>query len=284
MVTTLEIRLAREYPSHNERTAKLLFQRGVRELTMANETAQSEKNLRAQAIKICSVEDDESEFAILKAMLDRYFLANDRDYFLDHFEDGGSFLETNTDKYDLVLMDIELKNSNGMSVAEELRKTNQDTVIIFVTKMAQFAVKGYQVNALDFLVKPYTYEELAFRLNRALDVISKKDHVIMVKTKSGLQVIRTADLWYVDVYGHSLGFHTEKGTWYAWGKLGDYDGKLSPYGFLRCSNSALVNARFIKAIQGMAITMENGDVITISHPRRKSFMEALAGWAGYEAL
>ncbi len=96
MVTTLEIRLAREYPSHNERTAKLLFQRGVRELTMANETAQSEENLRSHAIKICPVEHNERDFVILKAMRYRYYLANDRDHFLDHFEVGRSLLHTNT--------------------------------------------------------------------------------------------------------------------------------------------------------------------------------------------
>lgn len=56
--------------------------------------------------------------------------------------------------FDLIFMDIEMKPLDGMKAAQQIRKTDQKTVIIFVTQMAQYAVKGYEVGALDFMVKP----------------------------------------------------------------------------------------------------------------------------------
>lgn len=231
-------------------------------------------------LKIVVVEDEESEFEYIRPMLAKYFDSIDREFRLQHFEEAETFLSNYDPETDIILMDIELGKESGMDAAREIRKRDEDVVIIFCTKMAQFAVQGYQVNALDFIVKPYTYENLAFRLNRAMKAIGKEKRFILVKTKEGSQNLSLDDILYFDVFGHSLGIHTLKQTLYSWGSLGKYEETLKSQGFLRCSNSALVNAKHIKTIHGKEVLMDNGDKITISRPRHKAFLQALSLWTG----
>lgn len=234
-------------------------------------------------LNIVSVEDDPSEFKQIKQGLTKYMSEQKRLFVLKNFADGNDLLKKYERNIDLILMDIELKNSNGMETAEKVRAIDKNVIIIFVTKMAQFAVSGYQVQALDFLVKPYTYANFALRIDRALRAIDEKRTSLVMKSKEGIQVVKIKDIMYIDVYGHSLGFHTIRGTLYIWGALSEYEAKLGPRGFLRCDNSALVNASHIKSIDGMKITLDDGQTLSISHPRKKAFMESLASWAGYFA-
>ncbi len=66
--------------------------------------------------------------------------------------------------YDIVFMDIELPGINGMEAAHRLREIDQQVILIFVTNMAQFAVKGYEVDALDYIIKPAQYGPLSIKL------------------------------------------------------------------------------------------------------------------------
>ena len=237
-------------------------------------------NAFESVINIAVLEDEQSEFDYLRPMVERYFNSIDREFKLHYFSDAKTFLVQYDTSMDIILMDIELGSESGMEAARAIRKIDEDVVIIFCTKMAQFAVQGYQVNALDFIVKPYTYENLAFRLNRAMKALGKERRFILVKTKEGSQNLALDDILYFDVFGHSLGVHTRKQTLYSWGSLGKYEETLKNQGFLRCSNSALVNARHIKTIHGKEVLVDNGDTITISRPRHKAFLQALSLWTG----
>lgn len=232
-------------------------------------------------LKVVVVEDLDSEFDYIKPMLSNYFNSIGQDFTLLHYKTATDFLKDYSLDTDLIIMDIELGQESGMDAAKKVREIDEDVVIIFCTKMAQFAVTGYQVNALDFLVKPYTYESLAFRLNRAMKALKKNTRSnIMVKTKNGMKNIPLKEIYYLDVFGHSLGFHTINGTIYSWGSLSKYEEDLKPLGFFRCSNSSLVNSKHIDTIKGKEIQLDNGETLIISRPRHKSFMASLAQWAG----
>ena len=155
----------------------------------------------SSAVNVVVVEDQESEFDYIRPMLERYFNDIDREFRLVHHRDAKSFLASYQKGTDIILMDIELGEKSGMEAAQEIRRIDEDVVIIFCTKMAQFAVEGYQVNALDFLVKPFRYEGLAFRLNRAMKVLDRGRRFLLVKTKDGSQNLQLDDILYLDVFG-----------------------------------------------------------------------------------
>ena len=237
-----------------------------------------------QPIQVVVVEDLFSEFEYIKPMLSTFFASINTDFNLKYFNSAHDFVEKYSLDTDLIILDIELGAENGMDAAKKIREIDEDVVIIFCTKMAQFAVSGYQVNALDFLVKPYTYDALAFRLHRAMKAITKdKRSNLIIKTKSGFKNLLLKEIMYLDVFGHSLGFHTISGTIYTWGSLTKYEESLRVNGFFRCSNSCLVNSYHIDYIRGKEIKLDNGETLQISRPRHKSFMKAMSEWAGEKA-
>ncbi len=226
-------------------------------------------------VNLIIAEDQDSEYDALFPIVDRYFRNISRACQVTRYTSGKKLIEE-YQKADIILMDIELEETSGMEAAMQIREKDENVIIIFCTKMAQFAVKGYEVDALDFIVKPFSYESLAYRLNRAMKRLDSLPKSILVKTKQGVVSIELNDLLYIDVYGHNLGYHLLDTTVYAWGSLSKLEADLRPQGLLRCSNSVLVNRKHISVIHGKEITLSNGETIEISRQRHKAFLEALA--------
>ncbi len=226
-------------------------------------------------VRIIVAEDEDREYNAIFPIVDKYFNNISRPYKITRYVSGQKLIDEYK-KADIILMDIELNESSGMEAAMKIREKDENVIIIFCTKMAQFAVKGYEVDALDFIVKPFTYESLAYRLNRAMKRLDSLPSSILVKTKQGVVSVDLAKLLYIDVYGHSLGYHMKDGTIYAWGSLSKLETELRPQGLLRCSNSVLVNRKHIAVIHGKEITLSNGEVLEISRQRHKAFLESLA--------
>ncbi len=226
-------------------------------------------------VDVIIAEDEDGEYNALFPIVDKYFNNISRPCNVTRYVSGKKLIQEYK-KADIILMDIELEETSGMEAALKIREKDENVIIIFCTKMAQFAVKGYEVDALDFIVKPFTYESLAYRLNRAMKRLDSLPSSIMVKTKEGMVTVDISNLLYIDVYGHSLGYHMKDKTIYAWGSLTKLETELRPQGMLRCSNSILVNKKHISVIHGKEITLSNGEVLEISRQRHKAFLEALA--------
>ena len=111
-------------------------------------------------LRCAIVEDSPRELEHLKECLARYSAERDIPLETTAFGDAASFLEHYRADYDIVFMDIELPGINGMEAAHRLREIDRQVILIFVTNMAQFAVKGYEVDALDYIIKPAQYLSL----------------------------------------------------------------------------------------------------------------------------
>ena len=108
-------------------------------------------------IHIAIVEDDVHDKARLKKCLKRYEEETQRRFEVTEFSDGEDIITEYMAKYDLILMDIEMTFMNGMSAARRIREMDPDVELIFITNMPQYAIQGYKVNALDYLLKPLSY-------------------------------------------------------------------------------------------------------------------------------
>lgn len=230
---------------------------------------------------IAIVEDEIAEANRVKDFITRFQQENHVEFELRHYSDAISFLSNNTAVFDIVLMDIQMPHMNGMDAAHALREQDNRTVIIFLTNLAQFAVKGYEVEALDFIVKPVSYPVFAVKLKRAIKVAeSNATHTINVVRSGNVSRISARDVAYVEVSGHEIRYHIGSNIVKDWGTLGEVEKQLEPYHFMRCNNCYLVNPQHIREIKGYVVVMGNGDSLQISHPRKKAFMTALAQWMG----
>ena len=106
-----------------------------------------------EMVNIAVVEDNEREREILTEYLKRF----SPQFAIEVFSSAVIFLTDYTPKYDIVFMDIDMPCLDGMSAAAKMRKLDDRTCLIFVTNLAKYAIKGYEVQAFDFMVKPLTY-------------------------------------------------------------------------------------------------------------------------------
>lgn len=230
-------------------------------------------------IRVAIVEDEESAACALREYFLRFQETSREPFQITSYDNAVSFLE-HYHGFDLVMMDIRMPHMNGMDAAVRLRKLDTQCVLIFVTNMAQYAVKGYEVDALDFVVKPVSYYNFAMKMEKALRVCQRrKTSSIRVLSDGELRVIATDDLYYVEVSNHNLIFHTRQGLLHLWGNLGKIEKQVQGKGFARCSACYLVNLTYVTGVRRDFVTV-HGEELRMTRTKKKEFLNALTDYLG----
>lgn len=229
---------------------------------------------------IAIVEDSPPEVEKLKEYIARYSEENKIELKVTHFESGILFLEKYNPVYDIILLDIGLPEMNGMETAERLREIDKSTTIIFVTNMAQFAVRGYEVDAFDFVVKPVSYSNFVLKLKRALNKLSSRGEQEVVITSGGnIYRLPSSQIKHIEISGHNLSYYTNYGVLESYGNLKEVESKLGSKMFVRCNSCYLVNLNYVRAVEGYSVLVGDKQ-LQISRPKRKAFMQALNDFLG----
>ena len=229
---------------------------------------------RGTMINIAVIEDNEKERETLVGYLKKF----SPKFSIECFSSAVIFLTDYKPKYNIVFMDIDMPCLDGMSAAARMRKLDDRTCIIFVTNLAKYAIKGYEVQAFDFIVKPLTYANFAMKLTRALNHLkTKTEKEILVK--SGMETARIAvgDIKYVEIRVHKLTYHLVDKDIFSYGTLKDAEALIEDKLFVRCNTCFLVNLRFVDAIKDNCAVV-GGDNLLISYPRRAEFKKTLTDY------
>lgn len=232
-------------------------------------------------LNVAIIEDDNNFAAELKQHVTRYAKDNNVTFNISLFGNVEDFLLPRQDGFDIVFFDIELPGMNGMDGARRFREMDTDAVIIFITSLSRYAVNGYEVDAMDYMIKPITYNNFALKLEKAIRKTESRQYkTIVLRAKDGVRKVRSIDVYYLEVRGHNLTFHTELGAVDATGSLTDYEEELRPYHFSRCNSCYLVNMRAIVRIDGMSIWLKNGEELAISRRKKKEFLDDFTQYIG----
>lgn len=162
-----------------------------------------------------------------------------------------------------------------MSAARELRAMDRSVVIAFLTSLAQYAVEGYEVEAVDYILKPITYAALELKLPRILARCHVDEPEIIIQSNGAAVKLPVNELQYVEIYDHHIQFLTVNGIVRSYGTLKDVEAQL-PGGFFRINNQTIVNLRFVRHVDSQSATVA-GRSFSISRGRRKEFLAALHG-------
>lgn len=184
---------------------------------------------------------------------------------------------------DIIFLDIGLPGINGMEAAELLRAHDEVTPIIFVTDLAQYAVRGYAVDALDFMVKPVSYEDFALRMGRALRVLARNASAsVTLPTPDGLRVIAVRDIIFVEILRHDLYWHVAgmDTPLRVRGSLSAAEKQLGEERFCRVAASHLVNMGQVALVRSCGVVMSDGTEIAFTRSRKKAALEQLARYVG----
>lgn len=229
---------------------------------------------------IAVVEDIKAHAEKLTGFLERYQKEADLRMDVLCYSGGTEFLKAFRKQFDLILLDVVMDGMDGIETARQIRRLDDAVAIIFVTNLAQYAVRGYEVDALDFILKPVSYFAFSERLGRALKRIrSRGKQYVMIGDRNGSQRLDLDEIYYVDRTGHSLTYHTASGDYSVIGTLKDAEKLLGAHHFMRCNNGYLVSLKHVDGVQdGCAIV--NGERLLISRAKKNSFMEALTDYIG----
>lgn len=231
-------------------------------------------------IRISIVEDNKEDANILidylnKAMNELSLIGD-----ISLYDKPLQFLDKYNGNCDIVFMDIELPGANGLETSKLLREKDQNVILIFITNMAQYAVDGYLVDAMDFIVKPVSYPNLLLKIQRAYKKISSNfREKIIINDKTSSHVVPIRDIKYIEVFNHRLVFHTLDGDLTSFGSLSKMEEQLGKYNFSRCNNCYLVNLKFVTKIDDFTLYLGN-ETLAISRSKKKSFLKDVADYLG----
>ena len=108
-------------------------------------------------IRIALVEDEAEVRAQLQGYVQRHTRQYGTEFAVTEFADGMELLDDYRPVYDILFLDVEMKHLDGMETARRVRELDKDVIIVFITNMAQYAIGGYAVGALDYVLKPVPY-------------------------------------------------------------------------------------------------------------------------------
>ena len=230
--------------------------------------------------KIAVVEDNDAMREQLCGFIAQYARESGRQLDVTAFADGAEIVDPYRPGFDIIFLDIEMPTLGGMPTAERIRQVDPDVVLVFVTNMAQYAIRGYEVDALDFVLKPVNYYQFSTKLARALQRVQRrKGGQIALQTAGGVQLLNTEDIYWLETRDRMLHYHTSTGVWSVRSSLQNAEKQLTPFHFAKCNQCYLVNLRYVRAVQNDMVQVGE-DRLEISRRQRAAFLAAVAAYVG----
>lgn len=218
-------------------------------------------------IAIC---DDEKYYRNYVENFVREYLVKENVLFhIELFEDGTDFFKAdeNIQKFDIIFLDIEMKDMNGMETAYSIRKKNSEMDIVFITVMPDYVFEGYKVSAVRYIMKKEIEKSLPECLANILKKRKCSGHKMEFPFVGGKRTVLLNDILYIESKSHKLQFTRKGGILYMYGQINDLESKMTDYNFVRCHQSFLVNLEHIEQINNYLICLSDGSEIPVSRPR-----------------
>lgn len=184
--------------------------------------------------------------------------------------------------YDICLLDIDLPGINGMEAAAILRLNDRARSIVFITNLAQYAVRGYEVGAAGFVVKPVGYSSLSLALDRAVrELRASERSSVAVGTGTGSRVVRLDDLEYVEACRHGILLCLTDGEKvFSPQTLAELEAAFPAGPLLRVSRAQLANMDKISEVSGNNVVMAGGATLRIPKGKKRELLETVASYLG----
>lgn len=231
-------------------------------------------------MKLAIVDDEKKMTDLLYKYSRKFEKENGEPMQISTYHNPDEFLKQYSSDFDLVLMDIEMPGLNGIETAKELRRMDGRVVLMFITNMAQYAISGYEVEAIDFVIKPVAYPDFALKIHKAMRYVKRnKDHKVALNTQEGTVYLHLSDIYYIEVRKHYLLYHTIDGEHSVRGVLKETEETLKEYHFARSSHCYLVNLKYVESINGNVVKVA-GDELQISRNKKSQFLVEFTRYVG----
>ena len=222
-------------------------------------------------IAVC---DDEEKYRVhVKTELEK--IVNSIDVVIDSFAQGEDLLKKIENKpYDIIFLDIEMPTMDGITIAKKIREQSENMELVFLTNHVEYALEGYEVNALRYLTKPVNpvklQEVISYMIKR-----EKNRKIIWVKNKDCEEKILVTDIIFMEAQNQKVEIHTKDKVYVHRYNMGDYEKELETDGFFRIHRGYLVALGSIVSFSHHEVRMEDGTVLPVSKTKDQTLIDAL---------
>lgn len=228
--------------------------------------------------------DDNTEFMqLFKDELETQFALRDWLFQCKEYQSGQDLLKADLTDVHAAFLDIDMPGMNGIQVAQRIRKRYPEIVIVFVTAFLQYAVEGYSVEALRYLLKGNLSKDLPACLDAIREKVFTTQESILLRTTSNNMTVRLKDILYFEgtPQAHTIAHIYLSNKVDCMGKISEYEAILSEKGFLRIQRSYLVNSMYIIDLCSYTATLKNGETLSISRKQYRQISAEYLKWKGH---
>lgn len=203
---------------------------------------------------------------------------------VDEFLDGETLLESfQNEPYDIVFLDIEMPETDGIALAKQLRQQNEDVSIVFVTGYAEYAIKGYGFNVLRYLMKPVGENEIREILEYVLEK-QNSQKFIWLTNRDGTHKVKVSNLLLIEAHNQNLIFNTISESIEVRGNINKYEEELKTDGFFRSHRSYIIALDKVTKISENEVMVANKFRVPIARARKQKFHSAFFSFVNKEAF
>jgi len=232
-------------------------------------------------IKIVICEDERETQLLIEDYLDNILRNINIEYEIQKYSSGEELLEGNLKDIDILLLDIQMGQINGMDVARKIREVDNRMEIIFITSLIDYVQEGYEVRAYRYLLKPIESEKLKKHVSTCIKEIEvNKKNYILIKNKSNTYKIHSNEIKYVEVQKKDMSIHTINKDLEVRYSLEKIEKDLNLDKFVRCHKSYLVNLSYVENIKLNTLVLESGEEVPVSRYRYKDVKEKFLKFLG----
>ncbi len=235
---------------------------------------------KSMLVRVAIVEDEAELHDYYKIMMEAWGNARNVRLVITFVESSEEYLFQYDGRhlFDIIFLDICMKNMNGMELAHEIRKSDRNVQIVFVTGKSEYVFEGYEIGAVRYLIKPVEESRLEETMDACMEKMenSRDDYLTIKYDGENLRLLRS-DIIFLKVEGHYMQMRTADKV-YEW-KIGlkEMLAKLDAARFVKVNRSAVVNLEYVNKITREECILENGDAIPISRgaygPLNEAFMK-----------
>lgn len=236
--------------------------------------------MREKVWKIAVCDDETVFLEKIHQLAIQYYTERNMQAEIHCYDNADTFLQSNLVSYDLILLDMNMQEKNGIEVAKELRSQKIETPIIYISAYIEMAPQGYVVNAFRYLLKSDLEQTFCFAMDDVMKELQHHLEAIEVRTENVQIELRLSDIVFVESYKRYVLIHTKKDEYKQYGKISDMEEMLCQKGFLRVHKSYLVNLEHVAKIKNRILFLDNGKELPCSKERYSEIVHQYVMWKG----
>ena len=235
-------------------------------------------------LRVAIIDDDKACRDLMVSYIRRYEEENREKIDVLLFENGLDFISDYKSDCDVAFLDVEMPLTDGLTAAKKIREFDNTLAIVFVTNFAQYAINGYEVSAVDYVMKPISYFAFCAKLKKAIG-FSRRSREREVLIRHGYSVVRLpiSKIYYISADKNYVIYHTSEGEFRERSPMTGVRERFAGLGFAACTSGCLVNLAHVQKVSAHEVYVKD-EALPISRPQKKKFMDTyidfLSGGAG----